>query len=165
MPAAADVSVRLAGSARGFRTTSLLTLHWSRIRTVGSRRWRIRALTHDAVFCGGPSDSEPPFAEGDRQFQQRVRCEPISPADGAERQAAFGINELLTTVGQDRSLLAPSLVLRSGRLQNFWSLMAIASMFAPSILISLVIVLIGLSCYWQSDVILKGRAKSGSRLQ
>jgi hypothetical protein len=43
--------------------------------------------------------------------------------------------------------------------------MAIASMFAPSILISLVIVLIGLSCYWQSDVILKGRAKSGSRLQ
>jgi hypothetical protein len=26
--AAGDVSVRLAGSARGFRTSSLLTLHW-----------------------------------------------------------------------------------------------------------------------------------------
>jgi len=29
-------------------------------------------------------------------LQRRVRCEPISSAGGAERQAAFGINELLT---------------------------------------------------------------------
>jgi hypothetical protein len=32
----------------------------------------------------------------DRLLQRRVRCEPISSAGGAERQAAFGINELLT---------------------------------------------------------------------
>ena len=36
------------------------------------------------------------------------------PRGGAERQAAFGINKLLTTVGQDRLSLAPSLFLRSG---------------------------------------------------
>ena len=35
------------------------------------------------------------------------RCEPISPAGGAERQAAFSINQLLTTVDQDRPSFIP----------------------------------------------------------
>jgi len=48
-------------------------------------------------------------------LQRRVRCEPISPAGGAERQAAFGINELLTTVGQGSTLRAGNIKIRRGR--------------------------------------------------
>src|SRR5262249_24758693 len=40
-------------------------------------------------------------------LQQRVRCEPISPAGGAEWRAAFSINELLTTVVQDLTSFIP----------------------------------------------------------
>jgi len=76
----ADPSSGGLGSIRHFYPT----LRWRRMDSNRrSRRWEIRALRHDAVFCGGRNYPEPPFAKGDRQFEscslQRRVCKPSVP--------------------------------------------------------------------------------------
>jgi hypothetical protein len=110
-----------ASSPRG--TESLRTLRWRKMDSnnrsrrerdgveerpaANHRRLARRPVLNDPrpAYRSGRQQPRDPFRkERDRWFesgslQRRVRCEPISPAGGAERQAAFGIISTRTCSG------------------------------------------------------------------